>query len=410
MKYDVAVIGGGPAGLMAAGRAGELGAKVVLLEKNKYLGRKLLITGKGRCNITNAIFNNRELVAKYGKNGKFLYSAFNKFNVDDTLKFFEKFGVATKVERGQRVFPVSDRSYDVLQALIDYNKKGKVEIKTKSGVKKIVVKKKIIEKIILENNEEIIANKYILSTGGKSYPATGCTGDGYQWLKNNGHTIVKPQPALVPIRLEERFVKDLEGLSLKNVEISLYKNNKKIDSRFGEALFTADGMSGPIILDISKKVGEELSADLNLKIDFKPALDFKQLDTRIQRDFSQNSNKNIANVAKLLLPNKLIPVVLRVSSIEKNKKVCLITKEERVKLIHVLKTFNLQIIGLAGFEQAIVTSGGLSLDEIDPKTMQSRIIHNLYLAGEIIDIDGPTGGFNLQVCWSTGYLVGSSII
>ena len=410
MKYDVIVIGGGPAGMMSAGRAAELGAKVLLLEKNKHLGIKLLCTGKGRCNITNNIEEIKKLVDKYGKNGKFLFSAFNKFKVEDTVNFFEKRGVKTKVERGERIFPVSDRASDVLNALIKYMRQSKVEIITEAQVKNILMEKKVIKKVILENGQELEAKNYIICTGGKSYPLTGSTGDGYKWLKKMGHTIISPRPALTPIIIKEKFVKELEGLSLKNVEISIFKNNKKIISRFGEALFTNNGLSGPIILDMSKKIGEELVNKLKLKIDFKPVLDFIKLDERVQRDFQKNSNKLFKNSLNELLPQKLIPIIIKLSGIDPNKKVNLITKTERKIIIHLLKEFELEIVGLVGFEKAIITAGGVELTEVDPKTMQSKIISNLYLAGEILDIDGPTGGYNLQVCWSTGFVAGENSI
>jgi len=410
MKYDVIVIGGGPAGMMSAGRAAELGAKVLLLEKNKHLGIKLLCTGKGRCNITNNIEEIKKLVDKYGKNGKFLFSAFNKFKVEDTVNFFEKRGVKTKVERGERIFPVSDRALDVLNALIKYMRQSKVEIITEAQVKNILMEKKVIKKVILENGQELKAKNYIICTGGKSYPLTGSTGDGYKWLKKMGHTIISPRPALTPIIIKEKFVKELEGLSLKNVKISIFKNNKKIISRFGEALFTNNGLSGPIILDMSKKIGEELVNKLKLKIDFKPVLDFIKLDERVQRDFQKNSNKLFKNSLNELLPQKLIPIIIKLSGIDPNKKVNLITKTERKIIIHLLKEFELEIVGLVGFEKAIITAGGVELTEVDPKTMQSKIISNLYLAGEILDIDGPTGGYNLQVCWSTGFVAGENSI
>lgn len=410
MKYNVIVIGGGPAGMMSAGRAAELGAKVLLLEKNNQLGTKLLCTGKGRCNITNNTDEVKKMVERYGQNGKFLFSAFNKFKVEDTVNFFENLGVKTKVERGERIFPESDRARDVQSALVKYMRQGEVEIMTNAQVKNILVEKKAIKKIVLEDGQELEADKYIICTGGKSYPLTGSTGDGYKWLEKMRHTIVTPRPALTPIVIKERFIRELEGLSLKNVEINLFKDNKKIDSRFGEALFTGNGMSGPIILDISRKIGEELPNKLKLKIDFKPALDFVKLDERVQRDFADNSNKLFKNSLNELLPQKLIPLFIRLSEINPDKKVNSITKEERKKFLHLLKEFELEVIDLTGFDKAIVTAGGVDISEVDPKTMQSKIIKNLYLAGEILDIDGPTGGYNLQVCWSTGFVAGENVV
>lgn len=410
MKYDVAVIGAGPAGMMATGIAGLNKARVILIEKNHQPGVKLLITGKGRCNITNQTEELKTLIDKYGKNGRFLYSAFNKFGVQDTIEFFENKGLKTKVERGNRVFPVSDNANDVLDVLMKFLEKSQVEIKTNGEVKKIISKNNEIKKIILKNNLEIIADKYIICTGGKSYPKTGSTGDAYKWLTDLGHKVVKPKPSLTPIIVKQKVVKQLEGLSLKNVEISIYKNNKKIDSRFGETIFTSNGLSGPIILDMSKKIADNLSADLKLKIDFKPALDFNTLDQRILKDFFQVKNKNVKNYLDQLLPKKMIPVIIELSEIDPELKVNSITKPQRKKLVHLLKSFELQIVDVTGFEKAIITTGGVDLFEVDPQTMKSKIIDNLFFAGEILDLDGPTGGYNLQVCWSTGYLAGESSV
>jgi len=408
MKYDVAVIGGGSAGMIAAGKAGELGSRVVLIEKNKDLGTKLLITGKGRCNITNKGDELKEIINRFGKNGKFLFSAFSKFGVDETIIFFESKGLKTKIERGGRVFPVSNESRDVLDVLIKYLKKSHVNVKTNSEVRKIIKKQNRIEKIMLVNGEEIIADNFIICTGGKSHPITGSTGDGYRWAEKIGHTIAKLSPSLVPIIVKEKYVKDLEGLSLKNVEISIYKDEKKINSRFGEAIFTANGMSGPIILDMSKEIGEELPGDIRMQIDFKPALDFVKLDKRIQRDFEKSPKKLFKNSLNELLPNKLISVIIRLSGIDPNKKVNSITKEERKRLPHLLKEFSLGIKGLETFKKAIITTGGINLNEVDQKTMKSKLIDNLYFAGEVLNLDGPTGGYNLQVCWTTGYIAGES--
>jgi len=410
MNYDVAIIGGGPAGMMAAIRAGELGARVLLLEKTNRLGTKLLITGKGRCNITNQTESDREMIEAFGKNGKFLFSALKKFGVEDVINFFETSGVKTKVERGARVFPDSDQSRDVLDALLLNLKKSKVEIKLDSAVKEIIVKENKIEKIKLFGGKEIIADKYIIATGGKSYPATGSTGDGYAWLAKLGHTINPLSPALVPIVIKEKIVAELEGLSLKNVEISLYQDGKKIDSRFGEAIFTADGMSGPIIIDLSGVIGKNLNGKLKLSIDFKPALDFPTLDLRLQKDFTEQNKKTFKNCLNDLLPQKLIPVIIDLSGIDPEKKAGAITRDERKKLLHLLKEFSLTVKSLDGYDHAIITSGGVATSEVDPKTMQSKIISNLFLAGEILDLHGPTGGFNLQQCWSTGFAAGEGAI
>ena len=407
-KYDVAVIGGGPAGIIAAGRAGEIGSRVILIEKNNNLGSKLLITGKGRCNLTNKGDKPREFIDKFGKNGKFLFSAFSRFGTDELIKFFEKKKLKLKIERGNRVFPISNKSQDVLNVLMRYLNKSDVDIKTNTKVKRIIKKNRRIGKIILENNEEIKANSFIICTGGLSYPNTGSTGDGYKWSRQLGHTITKLSPSLTPIVIKEKYVKDLEGLSLENVEISIYQENKKINSRFGEAIFTANGMSGPIIIDMSKEIEKELPNNIRLQIDFKPALDFIKLDKRILRDFEKSPQKLFKNSLNELLPKKLIPVIIKLSEIDPNKKVNTVTKEERRKLLHLLKELSFEIKGLEGFKKAIITTGGIKLDEVDQKTMKSKLIDNLYFAGEILDLDGPTGGYNLQMCWTTGYIAGES--
>ncbi|MBU0964194.1 NAD(P)/FAD-dependent oxidoreductase [Patescibacteria group bacterium] len=409
MKHDLMVIGGGPAGMMAAGRAAENGARVLLLEKRGKLGVKLSITGKGRCNITNAEFDNRKLIKKYGSNGNFLFPPFHKFGPQEVINFFEKRNIKTKIERGNRVFPVSNKSSAVIEALIKYLKQNNVTIKTNATVKSIVCEDNKIKKVALQSGEEFMSDKYAICTGGQAYPQTGSTGDAYNWLEKMGHKIISPEQALVPVIVAERWVKELEGLSLKNVDISIYKKEKKVESEFGEAIFTDNGMSGPVIIEMSKKIGQLLKdGEVELQIDYKPALNFTELDQRIQKDFKKYSNKLFKNSLQALMPRLLIPVIINLSKINPDKKVNAITKKERKTLIHLLKSFKLQVKALAGFDRAIVTSGGVDLKEIDPRTMQSKIITNLYLAGEIINIDGPTGGYNLQICWSTGYCVGDN--
>ncbi len=397
--------------MMAAASAAEKGAKVLLLEKNQTLGKKLLITGKGRSNLTRAEFNPRELVKKYGREGDFLLFPLSVFGVKETIEFFEKGGLHTKVERGKRIFPRSDKASDVLKILIGYLKEGKVEIMTNSEVKEIVKDKNKIAKIILSSGEEILARNYIIATGGKSYPGTGSTGDGYKWLEKLGHKIEKLRPALVPLKIKENWPKGAQGLSLKNVELAVFQNNKKRDSRFGEMLFTHFGVSGPIVLDLSNEVGELLEkGEVKLVLDLEPALDFQILDKRLQPDFSKYSNKLFKNSLADLLPQKLIPVILDLSGINPEKKVNEIKKEERQKLAKLLKGMEMMVSGLLGFDMAIVTSGGVSLKEIDSKTMKSKLVENLFLAGEIINLHGSTGGYNLQLCWSTGFLAGRSAV
>ena len=410
--YNLAVIGGGPAGMIAAGHAGELGSRVILIEKNKQLGVKLSITGKGRCNITSAEEEWKDLIDIYGQNGRFLYSAITKFSNRDVVAFFENHGLKLKVERGGRVFPASDNATDVVDCLKKYVKDNNVEVKLNSPVKKITISTgnkcgKKIENVILENGEEIVADNFLIATGGKSYPVTGSTGDAYKWLNEMGHTVVEPKPALTPIIVNEKIVKKLEGLNLKNVEVSIWKK-RKLYSCFGEASFTRDGLNGPTVLNLSKKISENEIQDLKIKIDYKPALDYPTLDKRILRDFEEYKNKLFKNSLTKLLPKKLIPVIIELSEIEGNKQVNEITKIERKKLVHLLKEFELSIKGLVGFEKAIITSGGVNLKEVDSKTMKSKLVDNLFFGGEILDIDGPTGGYNLQVAWSTGHLVGES--
>lgn len=407
-NFDVAIVGAGPAGMIAAGRAAELGAKAILIEKNKKPGIKLLLAGKGRCNITNAEFNLRELVKNYGKNGNFLFHAFSIFGPKDVINFFEKLGLKTKTERGKRVFPIGNQSKDVLKALINYLIKNKVDIIYDSEVVGVDCQNRKIKKLILRKRE-IAAKNYIFCTGGKSYPLTGSTGDGFKWASDLGHHIKDLSPVLVPIKIKEKWIKELQGLSLKNVKISVFQKGKKEKSEFGEFIFAHFGLSGPIVLDISKKVGELLrNGEVKLSLDLKPALDFATLDKRVQRDFKKYQNKSFKNCLVDLLPRKLIPVIVKLSNINPEKKVNTITKEERHDLVKLLKNIEMTALGLLGFDSAIVTSGGISLQEIDHKTMKSKIIDNLFFAGEIIDIDGPTGGFNLQVCWSTGYLAGEN--
>ena len=413
MKYDVAVIGGGPAGMIAAGKAGEEGARAVLIEKNNSLGKKLLITGKGRCNITQAKFDGRDLADKFGKEGRFLLYGFSVFGSKQAVDFFENLKLKTKTERGGRIFPKSDRAEDVLRALKSYLDRNGVKILTGKTVKKIIKKKNKISGIVFRGGEEITAGKYIIATGGKSYPMLGSGGDGLGWAKDLGHTVAKLKPALTPIKIKEKWLKEAQGLSLKNVSITAYQNNKKQDSRFGELLFTHFGISGPIVLDISKKIGELLTqpaakGKVKLVLDLKPALDFEKLDKRMQRDFIKFKKKLFKNSLGGLLPKKLINIIVKLSGIDENKSVNEITKTKRHKLAKLLKGMEMTPVELLGFDKAIITSGGVSLKEINAKTMKSKIIDNLYFAGEILNLDGPTGGYNLQVCWSTGYVAGNS--
>jgi len=408
-SYDVAIIGGGPAGMMAAINASNLGASVLLVEKNDSLGKKLLITGKGRCNLTNAEFNHREFVKQFGKNGDFLLSGFSIFGSKETIDFFEKLGVRTKIERGKRVFPESDRAQDILSALSSALKKNQVQIITGKKVKDIVLEKKNIKYLLLEDDTKIFAKNFILTTGGLTYPLLGSTGDGYGFSEKLGHKIIAPKPALVPIAIEETWPKHLQGLTLKNINLTVFQDSKKVDSRFGEMLFTHFGISGPIVLDLSKKIGAYLEKGVvTLILDLKPALDFAKLDKRIQRDFEKYKNKQFKNALSDLLPQKLIETIIYFSGIDLNKTISNITREERHKLVKMLKNLRMTPVKLLDFDEAIITTGGIDLKEIDSKTMRSKLIGNLFFAGEIIDLDGPTGGFNLQLCWTTGFVAGKN--
>jgi hypothetical protein len=405
--FDIAVIGGGPAGMIAAGQAAETGAKVVLIEKNESLGTKLLITGKGRCNITQANFNEKDFIIRLGKKGKFLFSSLTAFGPKDVINFFEERGLKTKIERGGRVFPVSNKSLDVLNVLLGYLRKNKVKILLDKKVIGFGLKEEKIEYAELIK-EKIYARNFIISTGGKTYPVTGSTGDGYKWAKELGHKLINPTPALVPIRIREAWLKNLQGLSLKNVRINVIQNGKKADSRFGEMLFTHFGLSGPIVLDVSKSIGELLkNGEVTIELDLKPALDFTKLDQRLQRDFAKFSNKAFKNYLPELLPKKSIDTMIYLSGIDPQEKLNVLGRDKRKKLVKLLKGVRMNVKGLMGFDEAIITSGGVNLKEIDPKTMQSKIVKNLFLAGEIIDLDGPTGGHNLQICWSTGFAAGT---
>ncbi|MGC8851759.1 MAG: NAD(P)/FAD-dependent oxidoreductase [Minisyncoccia bacterium] len=408
-EYDLAVIGGGPSGMMAAIRSGELGARVILLEKNATLGKKLLLSGKTRSNITRAEFETRELAKHYGREGDFLLFALSHFGPQEVIKFFQKKGLLLKQERGKRFFPKNGGSVDVLKTLLGYLRRYHVEIKTQSPVRNLVVKNRVITKIILKDGEEILAKTYLVCTGGKSFPKTGSTGDGYFWLKQLGHTIEPLRPALVPLRVKESWPKIKEGFNLKNVSLTVYQNNQKKGFRLGDMEFTYFGISGPIVLDLSILIGELLKkGEVKVVLDLKPALSPEVLDKRIQSDFLKYHNKVFRHALDDLLPQKLIPLIIKLSGINSDKKVNKISKLERHKLGQLLKHLEMTISSLLGFEHAIITQGGVSLKEIDAKTMKSKVIDNLYLAGEIINLHGPSGGYNLQLCWSTGYLAGES--
>ena len=409
------VIGGGPAGIIAGIKSAEEGNTVTLVEKNDSLGKKLLITGKGRCNITSSL-NISEFINNIPGNGRFLYSAFDNFNNNDIIKLLKEEGLEVKEERGNRIFPVTDNSRDVLNALLRKMKKLKIQIKLKSKVNKIIVEENRAVGIIYNDKEKLYANKVILATGGKSYPTTGSTGEGYKIAKELGHTINEIKPSLVPLEIyQKNECKAMQGLSLRNIGIKIMdsEKNKLIYEDFGEMLFAHFGVSGPVIISSSahliryKNIEELLkNRKINLSIDLKPALTKEKLDDRILRDFNDLKNKQVKNSLDKLLPQKMIPVVLERLAIDQNKKVNEITKEERQKIVEMLKNFKLEISGFRPIEEAIITAGGISIKEINPKTMESKIVQNLYFAGEIIDVDAYTGGFNLQIAYSTGYTAG----
>ena len=416
----VVVIGGGPAGMIAAITAAEEKNEVIIIEKMNMLGRKLLITGKGRCNITSSL-EMEDFIKNTPGNGMFLYSAYQQYTNKDIINLLKKHKVEVKEERGNRIFPVSDRSKDVLNALIEELKEKKVKIKLEEKVEKIITKKENEEEKIIgvkTNKETIECDKIILATGGKSYPKTGSTGDGYKIAKNLGHTITDIKPSLVPLETYDEEIKNkLQGLSLRNVKIKLEdkEKGKTIYEDFGEMLFTHFGVSGPTILSSSahlvrmKKIEEKLKEkNIILKIDLKPALTKEKLDARILRDFEEEKNKQFKNSLDKLLPQKLIPIIIKRTKINPEKQVNSITKEERQKLIKNLKDFEIEIKDLRPIEEAIITSGGIKIKEINPKTMESKLIKNLYFAGEIIDVDSYTGGFNLQIAYSTGYVAGKN--
>lgn len=408
----VVVIGAGAAGMIAAYAAAMCGHQVLILEKNEKPGKKLFITGKGRCNITNAS-DPDGMFASFIRNKKFMYSSFYAFDNQAVMDFFETNGLPIKVERGNRVFPVSDHSSDVIKVLQKVLREYGVEVNFGSTVTDLCIENGVVQGVRATENKRsrtYEADSVICTCGGCSYPVTGSNGDGYKLAKQAGHAITELKPSLVPLVTKESYIKELQGLSLKNVTASLYAGNKKIFEEFGEMLFTHFGVSGPLILSASSIANDYFGkGELKLFIDFKPALSKEQLDLRLQRDFSENINKAFKNAIGGLLPSKLIPVVIDLSGIEEERKVHSITKEERMALVDLLKSFPCTVTGLRGFEEAIITRGGVSVKEINPSTMESKLVKNLYFAGEVIDVDALTGGYNLQIAWSTGYLAGISI-
>ena len=403
----IIVIGGGPAGMMAAATAGSRGLEVTLVEKNEKLGKKLYLTGKGRCNVTNNA-ETEDLIANVPTNGKFLYRAFSAFSNKDLIMLLNRLGLRTKVERGNRVFPESDKSSDVIRTLeknLDHNHVRRMIAEAEN----ILSKDGHITGVLLKDGRTLSCDSVVVATGGMSYPTTGSTGDGYRFAKELGHTVTPLNPSLVPLETMEDWPKDAQGLSLKNIALTvLDKRGKKIFGDFGEMIFTHFGVSGPVILSASSYMGKMESGKYRIRIDLKPALSEEQLDHRIQRDFTKYARRNLSNGLDDLLPKKLIPVVIRLSGILSDKPVHQITKEERHTLVRLLKELPLTIQGYRPIREAIITSGGVSVKEIDPGTMESKLIRGLFFAGEVIDVDAYTGGFNLQIAFSTGYLAGQS--
>ncbi|WP_371297896.1 NAD(P)/FAD-dependent oxidoreductase [Ruminococcus sp.] len=405
----VIVIGGGAAGAVAAIFAARNGHRVELFEKNEKIGKKLFITGKGRCNVTNA-GDMDVLFDAVKSNPKFLYSAFYSFTNEQAMDFFEELGVRLKVERGNRVFPESDHSSDIIHALKHELEQLGVEIHFCTEVKEVLVEHEKFTGVVLKNGKKVSGDACVVATGGISYASTGSTGDGYRFAEKTGHKVTELYPSLVPMEVKEWYAKELQGLSLRNVRGTILDGKKKLYDEFGEMLFTHYGVSGPIIISASSVVGKKLQdKELTLQIDLKPALSREQLDQRVLRDFEENKNKQFKNAVDKLFPAKLKPIMIELSGISPEKKVNEISKEERLYFVDLIKNFKMTLTGLRSYNEAIITKGGVSVKDIDPGTMESKKISGLYFAGEVLDLDALTGGFNLQIAWSTGYLAGISI-
>lgn len=410
----VIVVGGGAAGMFAAIAAAKNGHQVTLYEKNEKLGKKIFITGKGRCNITNAA-DMEELFDAVVTNSKFLYSSFYGYTNQNVIDFFEDAGVPVKIERGNRVFPISDHSSDVIRALEREMKKVGVKVCLNTEVKSVEAEKGKFDKMVLKDTTTQTADACIVATGGLSYRSTGSTGDGFRFAENVGHKVTQCFPSLVPMETKEPWICELQGLSLRNVEAKILDGKKELYKDFGEMLFTHFGVSGPLIISASSYVGKKFmdkngqKKELTLEIDLKPALTEEQLDQRVLRDFEENHNRQFKNAITKLFPTKLIPVMLELGGIDPEKKVNSIEKEERKQFVHLIKHFRMTLTGLRDYPEAIITKGGVNVKEIDPGTMESKLVKGLYFAGEVLDLDALTGGFNLQIAWSTGYAAGNAI-
>lgn len=406
--YDLIVVGGGPAGIFAAGFAALEGARVLLLEKNRRCGAKVLITGKGRCNVTNSEDDPQRFVAHFGRHGKALLTALYAFGIHDTVDFFSQRGLELKAERGGRIFPARGGAADVQKVLDGFLQETGVEVLTNCQVRQLQVQEGLVQDLDTSRGR-FRAERYVIATGGLSYPETGCTGDGYAWAEQSGHRMTAPEAALMPLRLAENWTGDWCRLNLKNIRVAVLSEGRQIDERFGEAFFTRNGIGGPIILDMSAGIRDALKkGQVFLQLDLKPAVSDELFDKRLQREFAEHANKDFRNALGNLLPRDMIPRFIDLSGIDPMKKCHSVTRVERQALLNLFKRLPLQVTGHEGMKKAIVTSGGVSLKDIDTRSMRSKKIANLFFAGEMIDLDGPTGGFNLQVCWSTGYLAGTS--
>lgn len=405
----VVIVGGGPAGMLAAVYTAANGHQVHLLEKNEKLGKKLYITGKGRCNVTNAC-DVQELLSAMTSNEKFMYSAFYSYTNQDVMDFFEEAGVHLKIERGNRVFPVSDHSSDIIRALERRLKEADVHVHLHMEVKEVLAENGKAKGVVFKDGKTMDADVVMVATGGLSYPTTGSTGDGYRFAEQTGHRIVEQIPSLVPLLVREDYVKELQGLSLKNTALTIKNGKKTVYEDFGEMMFTHCGVTGPMILSASAFVGRLLQkTPLDAYLDLKPALSFEQLDARILREFEGAQNRQFKNVIGALFPSSLTPVMLRLGGIAPEKKIHEISREERQRFVRFVKAFPFTIVGLGSFKEAVVTKGGVSVKDIQPGTMESKLVKNLYFIGEVLDLDALTGGYNLQIAWSTAYLAAQAV-
>jgi len=406
--YDVIVIGGGAAGMMAAGRASENGKRVLLLEKNQYLGEKLKITGGGRCNITNAEENKRLLLSNYGTAEKFLYTCFAQFSVQDTFEFFEKRGLPLVVQAGKRAFPKSESALDVFKVLEKYLKRGGVTVYTKANVEKIIGKSGRIEKIVV-GGKDYVAGTYIMATGGKSHPETGSTGDGFIWLKQLGHTVQDPTPTVVPLAVKDAWIKQLAGVTLPGAKITFFVNGNKSFVAKGNILLTHFGMSGPTILNSAGKVADLLHEGVvTAAIDLFSDFDLGSLDKHVTKIFDENKNKVLKNVFKLIVPKGAASVIVALLEIDPEIKIHSITKDQRKRMVQLIKALTVEVTGLMGYDRAVITDGGVALKEIDVKTMRSKLCGNLFVVGDLLHIGRPSGGYSLQLCWTTGFVAGNN--